>query len=70
MKRGGSWGNDARNCRAAYRNRDEPENRDENLGFRVARAPHAAADAQPDGPGRSPVPPTAGKIPNRVAPCW
>ncbi len=34
-------GNDARNCRAANRNRNEPENRNDNLGFRVAAAPCA-----------------------------
>jgi hypothetical protein len=36
--RGGSWINNARNCRCAYRNRNEPENRNNNLGFRCARA--------------------------------
>jgi len=36
--RGGSWNNKARNCRAAYRNRNEPDNRNNNLGFRPARA--------------------------------
>ncbi len=41
MIRGGSWLNDARNCRAANRNRNEPQNRNDNLGFRVAAAPRA-----------------------------
>ena len=36
--RGGSWNNNARNCRSAYRNRNEPDNRNNNLGFRCARA--------------------------------
>jgi hypothetical protein len=36
--RGGSWNNDARNVRAACRNDDDPEDRDNNLGFRCARA--------------------------------
>ena len=36
--RGGSWNNDAGNCRSTYRNRNEPENRNNNLGFRCARA--------------------------------
>jgi formylglycine-generating enzyme required for sulfatase activity len=36
VNRGGSWNNDARNCRAANRNRNDPDNRDNNLGFRVA----------------------------------
>ncbi len=36
--RGGSWNNNARNCRSAYRNRNRPDNRNNNLGFRCARA--------------------------------
>jgi len=40
--RGGSWNDDGRNCRSAYRNANEPGNRNDNLGFRVclARSPH------------------------------
>jgi formylglycine-generating enzyme required for sulfatase activity len=34
--RGGSWYNNGRNCRTAYRNRNEPGNRNNNIGFRVA----------------------------------
>jgi formylglycine-generating enzyme required for sulfatase activity len=33
--RGGSWNNNARNCHTAYRNRNEPGNRNNNIGFRV-----------------------------------
>ena len=33
--RGGSWNNNARNCRSANRNNDAPGNRDNNLGFRL-----------------------------------
>ncbi len=36
--RGGSWNNDPRNCRPANRNRNEPDNRNNNLGFRLAAA--------------------------------
>lgn len=36
MNRGGSWNNNARNCRAANRNRNTPENRNNNLGLRLA----------------------------------
>ncbi len=36
--RGGSWINDARNCRAANRNGNPPGNRNENIGFRLSRA--------------------------------
>ena len=39
--RGGSWDNNARNCRAAIRNRNEPQNRNDSLGFRVAAVPCA-----------------------------
>jgi len=35
--RGGSWNNNARNCRSANRNRNNPDNRNNNNGFRVAR---------------------------------
>ena len=38
MNRGGSWNNEAANCRSANRNRNTPENRNNNLGFRVALA--------------------------------
>lgn len=34
--RGGSCFNDTRNARCAYRNRNEPANRNDNIGFRVA----------------------------------
>ena len=33
--RGGAWNNDAENCRSAYRNRNDPGNRDHNVGFRL-----------------------------------
>jgi len=33
--RGGSWNNNAPNCRAANRNNNEPSNRNNNLGFRL-----------------------------------
>jgi len=42
MLRGGSWYNDPDNCRCAYRNDNHPDNRNNNIGFRVvfvARAP-------------------------------
>lgn len=37
MLRGGSWINNARNCRSANRNRNEPANRKNNVGFRFAQ---------------------------------
>jgi hypothetical protein len=33
--RGGSWNNTSDNARCAYRNRNQPDNRNNNLGFRV-----------------------------------
>ena len=36
MRRGGSWNNTARWCRSAYRNRNHPSNRWNNLGFRAS----------------------------------
>jgi len=33
--RGGSWINDARNARSAYRNANHPGNANDNLGFRL-----------------------------------
>ena len=38
-KRGGSFNNDAQNLRSAYRNRNDAENRNQNIGFRVAVVP-------------------------------
>ncbi|MFM8475295.1 MAG: hypothetical protein ACKOEO_05795 [Planctomycetaceae bacterium] len=36
MLRGGSWNNDAANCRTANRNTNDPANRNTNNGFRLA----------------------------------
>jgi hypothetical protein len=45
--RGGSWNNTAQNARSAYRNRNDPDNRWHNMGFRpvlpVAPQPAAAS---------------------------
>ncbi|MEM7554250.1 MAG: SUMF1/EgtB/PvdO family nonheme iron enzyme [Cyanobacteria bacterium P01_A01_bin.84] len=38
MLRGGSWNNNPRNCRCAYRNRNERDNTNNNIGFRVVVA--------------------------------
>ena len=37
--RGGSWNNNAENCRSAYRNNDTPDNRNNNVGFRLVFVP-------------------------------
>jgi len=36
MLRGGSWNNNPDNCRSAYRNNNNADNRNNNIGFRVA----------------------------------
>jgi formylglycine-generating enzyme required for sulfatase activity len=36
--RGGSWGNQSINCRSANRNNNQPDNRNNNIGLRVAVA--------------------------------
>ena len=33
--RGGSWNNNAKNLRSANRNKNEPDNRNNNVGFRL-----------------------------------
>jgi hypothetical protein len=38
--RGGSWNNTQGNARLGYRNHNDPDNRNNNLGFRVCRASH------------------------------
>ena len=35
--RGGSWNNNPRNARASNRNRNDPDNRNNNIGFRCAQ---------------------------------
>jgi hypothetical protein len=45
--RGGSWNNHARNLRAAVRNRNAPDNRNNNLGLRLASPPERPRAAVP-----------------------
>jgi hypothetical protein len=40
--RGGSWINNQDNARASYRNNNSPDNRNNNIGFRVSCASHIA----------------------------
>ncbi len=71
--RGGSWNNDPRNCRPANRNRNEPDNRNNNLGFPPGRSPAGAVDSAPDWTGRPPVQVetlSAWRTTIRTAPCW
>jgi formylglycine-generating enzyme required for sulfatase activity len=46
VNRGGSWDNDAANCRTANRNNDAPTNRNTNNGFRLALAPSRTIENQ------------------------
>ena len=36
VNRGGSWNNNAENCRVSNRNNNTPDNRNNNLGFRLS----------------------------------
>jgi hypothetical protein len=56
VNRGGSWNNTARNCRSANRNNNTPDNRNNNLGFRLVL--NSAGVRKIRVPGR-----------NRSAPC-
>ncbi len=63
--RGGSWNNHARNCRCAYRNRNAPDNRNNNLGFRCARAHDRTGRS---GPEQTALPGAACSASKRKAP--
>jgi formylglycine-generating enzyme required for sulfatase activity len=43
--RGGSWANDAENCRSAYRNWNHPANRNDNIGFRPVSSKQVSPDS-------------------------
>jgi hypothetical protein len=49
--RGGSWYGLARLCRSANRNNNDPGNRNNNLGFRLANTQTAGAGSFKDDPG-------------------
>jgi len=44
--RGGCWNNNADNARASRRNRNNPDNRNNDIGFRVLSSAHIAASAR------------------------
>ena len=46
--RGGSWNENARNVRAAYRNHNDPTDRNDNIGFRCARAHERVGGSAPE----------------------
>ena len=35
VNRGGNWNNNAQNCRVSNRNNNNPDNRNNNIGFRL-----------------------------------
>jgi hypothetical protein len=46
--RGGAWNNNAQNVRCAYRNANDPGNRNNNIGFRCARAHDRTGGSAPE----------------------
>gem|GEM_PF-1860694 len=75
MLRGGAFNNDTDNVRCAYRNRNDPDNRNDNIGFRVVastfsqrrrRKCQAGADvAVPSRPRRKMAESVPGRAPRR-----
>ena len=62
MLRGGSWNNSAENCRSTNRNRNPPDNRNNNVGFRLVRLPaHHAGGRRPADPDEIPSPALPGQ---------
>jgi hypothetical protein len=47
LLRGGSWNNNPRNCRSAYRNHNQPDNANNNVGFRVVCLPQHPSKSEP-----------------------
>ncbi|WP_419192134.1 SUMF1/EgtB/PvdO family nonheme iron enzyme [Engelhardtia mirabilis] len=67
--RGGSYWNDADNCRSAYRNRNRPWRRNDNVGFRVVLpSPRRPAAAHGRVPGIEVSRPEPGRPPRRHDP--
>jgi len=48
VARGGSWNNNQDNARAAYRNNNHPDNRNNNIGFRLVCVAHIVQAFAPD----------------------
>ena len=65
MIRGGSWNNNARNVRCGNRNNNHPDNRNNNLGFRLLSTGGAGCIRHGHGCGDrpSPRPEPASRIP-------
>jgi hypothetical protein len=47
LLRGGSWNNNPRNCRSAYRNHNQPDNANNTVGFRVVCLPQHPSPSEP-----------------------
>jgi hypothetical protein len=47
LLRGGSWNNNPRNFRSAYRNHNQPDNANNNVGFRVVCLPQHPSSTDP-----------------------
>mgnify|MGYP006276726305 CR=1 FL=1 len=47
LLRGGSWNNNPRRCRSAYRNHNEPDNANNNVGLRVVCLPQHPSPSEP-----------------------
>jgi len=63
--RGGSWNNNPENVRVSNRNRNEPTNQNNNIGFRCA----GYAERGPDGVwDRGPEPGSSTEIPGAPTP--
>lgn len=59
--RGGSWNSNARSCRAANRNWNDPGNRNDNIGFRLSRAQTWSGWTTPDPTAVPSSPPPGGR---------
>ncbi len=70
--RGGSWNNRSGNCRLGYRNRNSPDNRNNNLGFRVVccHIPGPGAGTRTAGRQRQQCVPVTAGLPSRRALEW
>lgn len=55
VNRGGSWNNEPRNVRSANRNRNTPDNRNNNLGFRLLSTGDRQHPDRHGAPGRPPT---------------
>ena len=61
--RGGSWINNGRNLRSAYRNHDTPDNRNHNIGLRLAGASPTAGGSTSQCPSPLRPPLVGGQTP-------